>query len=164
MAQVLQEIKKALENRLGSAQRVALLAIGSDLKGDDAAGLLAVQGLENTGKFRIFIGATAPENLTGEIKKYSPTHLIIIDCADLQEKPGTIRIFDPEQTAGDSFSTHRLPLKMLAQYLRMSLKSDIMVIGIQPKSVKFSAQVSEEVKHAVMHLKEIIQELIKESN
>ncbi|MCX5712515.1 MAG: hydrogenase 3 maturation endopeptidase HyCI [Candidatus Omnitrophica bacterium] len=157
----MQELKKALENRLKAAQRVALLAIGSELKGDDAAGLLAVEGLPSIAKFRIFVGATAPENLTGEIKKYNPTHLIIIDCADLQDAPGAVKIFDPEQTTGDSFSTHRLPLKMLAQYLRMSLNCDIMVIGIQPRSIKFSTEVSAEVKHAVFHLKEILQDLIK---
>ena len=160
----MREIKKSLENRLKSAQKVALLAIGSELKGDDAAGLLAVQGLANTPKLRVFIGATAPENLTGEIKKYNPTHLIIIDCAELQEAPGAVKIFDPEQTTGDSFSTHRLPLKMLAQYLRMSLNCDIMVIGIQPRSIKFSTEVSPEVKNAVIHLNEIFQELVKGLN
>ncbi len=155
----MQEIKKVLENRLKSAQRVALLAIGSQLRGDDAAGLLAVQGLTDTLKLRVFIGSTAPENLTGEIKKYNPTHLIIIDCADLQEKPGTVKIFDPEQTTGDSFSTHRLPLKMLSQYLRMSLGCDIMVIGIQPKSIKFSTEISDEVKVAAKELSELIREV-----
>lgn len=157
----MQGIKKILENRLKSAQRVALLAIGSQLRGDDAAGLLVVQGLTNTEKLRVFIGSTAPENLTGEIKKYNPTHLIIIDCADLQEKPGTVKIFDPEQTTGDSFSTHRLPLKMLSQYLRMSLECDIMVIGIQPKSIKFSTEVSDEVKTAAKQLNEAIGEVAR---
>ena len=155
----MREIKKALENRLKLAQRVALLAVGSQDKGDDAAGVLAVGGLTNTSKFHIFIGATAPENLTGEIKKYNPTHIIIIDSADLGQKPGTVKIFDPQQITGDSFSTHRLPLKMLAEYLRVSLNCDIMVIGIQPKSVKFSDSVCPEVQEAVNKLSQIIKEI-----
>jgi len=33
-----------------------------------------------------FYRRTAPENLTGEIKKFQPTHLIIIDAAELNKE------------------------------------------------------------------------------
>ena len=93
----------ALKQKLNNARRVAVLGVGSELRGDDIAGLLAAQQIEKTiteqtilPEVRVFIGETAPENLTGEIKKFQPTHLIIIDAADLNKEPGHIEIMEPE--------------------------------------------------------------------
>ena len=72
-------IKKALKSRLASAKKVAVLGIGSDLRGDDVAGMLTAEKLfklvakKSTSRLKIFFGSTAPENLTGDIKRFNPT-------------------------------------------------------------------------------------------
>ena len=157
----MQNLKKELEIRLKDAKRIAVLGIGSEFRGDDAAGMLVAEAIEKNAVrgtryavrkvvLKAFLGATAPENLTGEIKKYKPTHIIIIDTADMKEKPGTILLLKKEDVgAGVSFSTHKLPAKVLMDYFTQSLKCGIIFIGIQPKSLKFGEKVSGEVKSSV---------------
>jgi Ni,Fe-hydrogenase maturation factor len=50
---------------------------------------------------------------------------------------------------GVSFSTHKLPPKVLIDYLMKETGCSISIIGIQPKSIKFDGPVSKEVKDSV---------------
>ncbi len=160
----MQNLKKQLKNRLGDAKKVAALGVGSELISDDAAGMLVVRQLKDLFRpkknknFRVFLGHSAPENLTGEIKKFCPTHLLIIDAADFGAKAGSIHFIDPEDIGGISFSTHRLPTKILVDYLKKELNCKISVIGIQPKALLFCAPVSEEIKEAAEKLSLAIKE------
>jgi hydrogenase 3 maturation protease len=157
-----------LKQKLKNAQRVAVLGVGSELRGDDIVGLLAAQQIEKntkgksvTPQIKVFIGETAPENLTGEIKKFQPTHLIIIDAAELNKEPGHIEIMEPETIGGTSFCTHSLPLKVIVDYLLESFKFQAIIIGIQPKTLTFGAQATKEVVAAAKHLAETISKLLK---
>jgi hydrogenase 3 maturation protease len=158
---------KILKKKLNNAQRVAVLGVGSELRGDDIAGLLAAQQIEKTiteqtmPEIRVFIGETAPENLTGEIKKFQPTHLIIIDAAELNKKPGHIEIMEPQTIGGTSFCTHSLPLKVIIGYLLESFKFQAIIIGIQPKTLVFGAQPTKEVVAAAKHIAKTITALFK---
>ncbi len=176
---MLEPLKQKLEN----AKRVAVLGVGSELRGDDVVGLLAAQQIEKIiggktalphstrpdksglaqGKpeVRVFIGETAPENLTGEIKKFQPTHLIIIDAAELNKEPGHIEIMEPGTIGGTSFCTHSLPLKIIIGYLLESFKFQAIIIGIQPKTLTFGAQPTKEVVAAAKRLAEAITKLLK---
>ena len=110
--------------------------------------------------FKVFFGETAPENVTGEIRSFKPSHIIMIDSADFGAKPGTIRLIEPGEIGGFSFSTHALPLRMLAEYLIESLKCKIIVIGIQPKALKFGEKMSAEVRKAVKLVSSAIIEVL----
>lgn len=112
----------------------------------------------------LFAGGTAPENLTGEILRFEPSHILLVDAADLGLKPGTVKLIDPETIGGASFSTHALPLKILADYLRQSLPCParnasrsnvgrhIIILGIQPKQSEFDSAPSREIKQAARRL------------
>jgi len=152
----MESLKKALRQRLEGAKRVAVLGVGSDLRGDDAAGILAGKELEKAragGKGRprlkVFFGATAPENLTGEIKKFKPTHLVIVDTAEMRQKPGTMFILRGDELGGGvTFSTHIMPPRILVRYFRESLGCEVVIIGIQPKTLNFGKPVSKDVRGA----------------
>lgn len=156
----MENLSQALEKLLQKPSRIAILGIGSELRGDDIAGMLVAQELEKFSKeskpkipFKVFLGGTAPENLTGEIKKYDPSHVIIIDTADMGEKPGFIGVLNPEdEKFCGSFSTHRMPCKVLIDYLKKSIGCKVIMIGIQAKCVDFGKEPSEEVKAAVKKL------------
>jgi hydrogenase 3 maturation protease len=165
-----QNLETILKNKLQNARRVAVLGIGSELRGDDIAGLLAAQQIEKTiakqttsPEVRVFIGETAPENLTGEIKRFKPTHLIIIDAADLNKEPGHIEIMEPEAIGGTSFCTHSLPIKVMTDYLLQSFYCQVITIGIQPKTLTFGSQPTKEVVAAAKHLAEEIAALFKKA-
>lgn len=130
-----------------------MLGIGSELRGDDIAGMLIAQKLEKTFKksesVKVFFGGTAPENLTGELRKFEPSHIIMIDSADTSEAPGTISFIDPEIVGGVSFSTHMMPIKIMVDFLAQDLKCKSLIVGIQPRSIHFGVKPSKEVLKSV---------------
>jgi hydrogenase 3 maturation protease len=161
-----QTLETILKPKLENARRVAILGIGSDLRGDDVAGILTAQQIEKkiakqttSSEVRVFIGETAPENLTGEIKKYQPTHLIIIDSAEFGAKPGTIKLLNPDEIGGTSFCTHSLPLKVMTDYLLQSFKFEVITIGIQPGTLAFGAKPSKEIVEAAKRISTTIAKL-----
>lgn len=163
----MQQIRKNLKNWLKGASRIAVLGVGSELRSDDAAGMMAARELEEFQvlkgpvQFQVFLGETAPENLTGQIKRFKPTHLIIIDSVEAGKGPGAVVMIDPQNTTGMNFSTHSLPPKVMADYLKDALQCDIVIVGIQPKDTRFGEKISAEVEAAVKAVVELIKNLAK---
>lgn len=151
---------------------VAVIGVGSELRGDDIVGVLVAEALQKSKKapsrLKAFIGCTAPENITGEVKKFLSTvkdeaaHIILIDAAQMNSKPGTIRLLEAEAIQGTSFSTHVLPLPILISYFQRQINCGISVIGIQPKCTDFGKEPSKEVLKAVPIIaREILYSILK---
>jgi hydrogenase 3 maturation protease len=139
------DLKTLFRQTLQGAERVAVLGVGSSLRGDDAAGMLAAEQVlslgkaqQDQGRLAVFLGETAPENLTGPIKSFRPTLLIVIDAADMGKTPGRVQVIDPTRVAdAGSCSTHSLPLNVLTAYLRDELACRVVIVAIQPGSCGF---------------------------
>jgi hydrogenase 3 maturation protease len=155
-------LEKSLKNSLKDAGRIAVLGVGSELRGDDIAGILVAQELDKPSKrLKSFIGSTAPENFTGEIKRFNPTHLVIVDPADMAgSKAGAIKLIDSKEISNFSFCTHRLPLKIMADYLIKCIDCEIIFIGIQPKTLDFGKPYSAEIKRSVKRVASAIKNII----
>jgi len=132
------------------------------LRADDAAGLLAAQALaslldksQNLQQLavEIFLGETAPENLTGPIKAFQPTHLVVLDALDTGREPGHVAFVRPDEiAAGATVSTHNASLRLLMDYLTQDLSCQTLVIGIQPQTLEFGQPLSKPVLKAVRSL------------
>ena len=146
------------------ALRVAIVGIGHELRGDDAAGINVARALQSTvGAIRpgtvrqdkcelpllIIDAGAAPENFTGQLRRFDPDLVLLIDAAQLDEAPGTIRWLDWQETSGLSASTHTLPPHVLAEYLVNELDCEVALIGIQPQGNEFDAPLSPPVQQAV---------------
>lgn len=158
------ELRPALKRALESDQReapdgaprpgrrcVLVLGVGSELRSDDAAGIrvsatLARKALPGV---HTLDGGSAPENCTAAIRHLAPSHLIIVDAANLAQAPGTIRVMEFADIGGAGFGTHALPLSVLADYLQKEVGCRVTFIGIQPKSLEFGRTMSLEVSAAV---------------
>lgn len=159
-------LKKELKIRLRGAKRVAILGIGSSLRGDDALGLFFIKGLKLLLKkatmpmpLKLFSCGVTPENYTGEIKKFKPSHIIIVDALDIGKEAGSISIIDAKKkSANVSFSTHGLPVRIFTDYLSRYLNLKIIFIGIQAKQVEFGTGLSYEVNKSVNQVASFIKE------
>jgi hydrogenase 3 maturation protease len=161
-------LKEKLQSKLKHARKVTVLGVGSELRADDVAGILVTANLKKTckaavtaGRLQVLFGATAPENLTGEIKAFKPTHLIIVDAADTGKKPATVEILKPEDLKGVTFCTHQLPMNIITDYLLKSFKCEIIIIGIQPKTLAFGKPVSRSVEKAAKEISKVIKDILK---
>jgi hydrogenase 3 maturation protease len=141
---------------------VAVVGIGQELNGDDAAGVRVARALlkrQRAGRsdaprpapFSLLVveAAHAPENCIGAIRRFSPDLVILVDAAEMGDPPGTIRWLDWRDAGSLGVSTHTLSLNMMAEYLAADLACDIGVIGIQANDTSLGAPVSPAVRRAV---------------
>jgi hydrogenase 3 maturation protease len=103
-------------------------------------------------------GGHAPENATGQLRRFEPEIVLLVDAADMGEHPGTVRLIDLDEIEGMSASTHSLPLSMLANYLVLELGCTVNLLGIQPKSNEVGELISPEVAGAVREVVDTIVE------
>jgi hydrogenase 3 maturation protease len=153
-----------LQEELRGWRQIAILGLGNEFGGDDGLGLLAAQELEQnltcTPRVNILTAGTAPENYTGLLRKLSPSHILIIDAAEMGERAGMIKRIDPAKIASQEPSTHSISLDMLAGYLERELNSKVIILGIQPKRICFGASMSDEVKTSIKQLIHLIKQSI----
>jgi hydrogenase 3 maturation protease len=156
----------SLKRRLDGAERLAVLAVGSELRGDDACGLLIGKKLRQfrwrkRPKVRVFFGGTAPENLTGPIRQFRPTHLLAIDAADFSGRAGAVAVLGLDDAiTGFTFCTHRLPLTVVLRYLQQTLPCHVSVVAVQPGTLDFSAPPTPAMLRAVDRVAKIIHAVV----
>jgi len=171
-----QTLEVTLRNKLNTtkpakstkrAGRVVLLGVGSDLRGDDAAGMLVASSLQKIvsspglkRRLKVLFGATAPENLTSEIRRFKATHVIIVDAALMGAKPGAVEVIEPDRIEGVTFTTHQLPMSIIARYLVHEVGCEVIFIGIQPKILKFGKPVSRELRSSAPKLARLIKKVL----
>jgi hydrogenase 3 maturation protease len=111
--------------------------------------------------FLIINGGHAPENHTGPLRRFTPDLVILVDAAQMNEEPGTVRWLSWEETTGMSANTHTMPPYMLARYLTTTLDCQVTLIGIQPFTTDIGAPVSPAVRQAVDEVIVALQEQIR---
>ena len=148
-------------NRLTKAERpfrLAVLGVGQALRGDDGVGLAVVKGLRPFAHPNLLLieAAHAPENCTGQVRRFAPNLVLLVDAARLNEPPGTIRWLDWRHCDGLSASTHTMPLSLLGEYFTAVLHCDVALIGIQPASLEMGETLSPEATTAAAQVVEAL--------
>lgn len=136
------------------------IGVGNILRGDDGVGVVLAQGLKK--EINIIDAGTTPENYLSKIIKERPSEIWIVDCLDFSGKAGEWKIFKAQElNSNHLYFTHNFSLELFADLIGKSLDVPIFVLGIQPKSTKFSQGLSKEVELA---RPEVEKELIKIAN
>ena len=155
-----------LSEALRGARTVAILGCGSELRGDDAAGeevaerLLELEAGKGSNTL-VCCGGSAPENFTGEIKKFRPDLLLIIDAADMGLPPGAVAMIKSDEIGGASSSTHSLALNIMSGYLERETGCRVSVLGIQPASMEFGAALTPNVRQTVDEIVSALDNLLQ---
>ncbi len=128
------------------------------------------QGVESTssylraGRLLVIEAGSAPENFTGILRRFLPAHVLIVDAAWMEGKPGDVRVIHPEQVSGFSASTHIQPLSTLARYLRSELACEVSIIAIQAKNPSLGAAISPEVMVSCRDLTAFLSQFVREQS
>lgn len=148
------------------ARRVVLLGVGSELCGDDAAGMLLAENVSRRlgqgSGWQILAGSTAPENFTGPIRAFKPDVFIVADAADFGAEVGHARLIDPEAMEEAGFSTHMLPFRLTLDYLKQDLGCEVFILGIQAGAMEFATPASPQLRRAVEEIGEYLAQLLSE--
>jgi len=116
--------------------RVAVVGIGSELRGDDAVGIELLRRLRERlsadDRFLFVDGGVAPENHTGVIRRFDPDRIVLVDAVEFGDRPGSGKWIDPDDLGGESFSSHKSTPAMLRTFLARETGAEVLLFGVQP--------------------------------
>ena len=150
--------KRALRREIASAGKVLVLGIGNPDKADDGAGIVAVKELKATlgsrerGRVKILLGYETPENLTGEIRRFAPGLVLMIDAVIGPHPAGTIFAVETEDIPDEGISTHKISLRMLVTYLETTVGCRVRFLGIQAARIELGRPLSPSAEKAARAL------------
>ena len=146
-------------------EKIVILGIGNEIKGDDGLGPIITKKssllFDKNENIIVFDGGTVPENYTRLIRKENPTHIILVDAVDMKKEPGYIRVVEKEEIANYNISTHAMPVSYLIKYIETTIGAQIILVGVQPKSMGFAEPVSKEVAASIEEIVSTFDKLIK---
>lgn len=145
---------ESLSNRLKG--KVMILGVGNPLRGDDGAGPYLVEQLKGYTDAMLLNCEEVPENFLGKIAENQPDSILIIDAVDLGMRPGDAAILEENDLGGISGSTHHAALQLFINCLKADTKANVLILGVQPSSTEFGAEISVEVQETITLLKRII--------
>ncbi len=153
------DIENNLKNWLSDAQRVVIAGIGNPLRKDDFVGVEIVRNLQKKVSRSIYLieCETVPESFIEPITAFKPTHILIIDAALLNLKPGSSKLIEPDQMVEQpAISTHALPLRIFCEYLAKTTGAKIALLVIQPKDASFGEGLTTELRKTAVKLTNLL--------
>lgn len=140
------------------AVKALVLGIGNTLLGDEGAGVHAVRALQASQPPRPGVefmdGGTLSFSLATAIEESD--HLIVIDAAEMGDRPGTVRLFANEEMdrflgSNRRHSVHEVGLLDLVALAHLAgrLPRQRALIGIQPQQLDWSETTSAAVTLAI---------------
>lgn len=154
-----------LEAFLKGATRLVVIGMGNELRRDDAVGLEVVRLLEKhqSTRLTVYEGHMTPEVFIAPACSLKPSHLLIVDAAELKQKPGTWRLLSRDEIQTGLFTTHYLPATAVADELSQRCSTKVAFLGMQPKSREITFTRSPECRKAAKDIATLLQRLIEPS-
>ena len=146
-----QGLKGELEAEVSQVgpDKVILLGIGNNLRGDDGFGPEVASRISRLIPDRAFDAGTVPEDFLGPIAKLRPALVIIADAASFGGRPGELRLLRIDQLCGNCLGTHAPSLSLIEQFLKSECGSKTVVLAAQPKAMAFGAALSPQTAAAI---------------
>lgn len=151
-------------------KRIVVLGVGNILNRDEGAGVHAVKELEKRlpedwkGKVELVDGGVLGLDLLPCVER--ATHLLILDAADFQGRPGEIR-----ELAGDKLSTfftgkiswHQLGFQEVLEVARVRGRypEQVHLIGVQPGDMEVGLGLSQDLELSVQKMTARAMEILK---
>ncbi len=144
--------------------KVVLVGVGHPLRGDDHVGSFIVESLgeKKSGSIQFFNGEDNVEAIIARIATLRPKHVVFIDACDMNLRTGEARLVTMNETNYPFFTTHGIPLKLLAE--RFLPNSQSWVLAIQPEQLEIGSSLSPKVSTSAKSIVEFIKASMMEEN
>ena len=158
----MQAIENSLRIWLSNARKVVVAGVGSSIRRADFVGVEIVRNLrEKTSRSVYLIECeTVPESFIGPISEFKPPHVLIIDAALLNLKPGSTKRIDPNKIAGVPISTHALSLRVFCEYLARTTGAKVALLAVQPKETGFGEGLTREIQKTAKDLTSLLLKIL----
>ncbi len=155
-----------LREQLGKIceRKTIVVGIGNTLKGDDGAGCVVCEQLQDSLPDSVIDAGTVPENYIGPIIERRPEVLVVVDAIDFGGSAGQIKIFAPGELSSAAISTHTLSPRLFVDVICKSIEVEVWFVGIQAGRTALGEGLSKEVEEAAGSLAGILAEALAGQN
>mgnify|MGYP001165939697 CR=1 FL=1 len=147
-------------------EKTLVIGVGSVLRSDDGLGVRVIDELQKE-KFPPEVKLLSGDISGLELIKYFPQfqRIIIIDAADIKDKPGTVKLFKSSEIKKSDFanivSTHGMTLlETLTLAEKLDISSKIIIIGIQPQNTSFGLSLTPEIEEKIPSIVSLVKKVI----
>ena len=143
-----------------------MVGMGHPLCSDDYAGSYVVKKIIVRAKHKLpegvflFDGEDNVEALITRIADVEAENVVFVDACEMNAEPGEARLISVTQTSYPFFTTHGVPLKLLAEQLLP--KSHVWILAIQPKRTDLGEHLSPEIRDATDSVSNFLVAILKE--
>jgi len=158
------KVETSLHEWLTDSNRVVIAGIGNPERADDNVGPKIVQRLKSKVRCGVLLleCETVPESYLLDIEEYQPTHVLLIDAAQIGLEPGDSRLMDAAGLASFSpVSSHALPLRVFCEYLKKAVNPKIALLLVEPQSLEYRKGLTPKVDAASQRLATVLYELLR---
>ncbi len=144
-------------------KRVIVLCLGSDLRGDDAAGLMVCDQLSERGLSDLVIRAgLLPEAYIPELRRRRAEVVLMVDAIDAGLPPGSVVLAEPPfREAAPATTTHGLPLDAVAALIQGEISDvRVLLLGIQIAQTEVGSSVSPPVSKSARLVADLISQAL----
>jgi len=143
-------------------KKTAIIGLGNPDRADDSVGVNIAALLQGTGIKNVYIDDRSLESNIFDITSQKHIqNVIFIDAVDFKRKPGSIKIINALIIKQQEITSHKVPLQVYAKLLQKSGKN-VYLVGVQPQTLEFKGQLSEEVLSAQKILAELLFNTLKQ--
>jgi len=158
------EISERLKAWLNEPRSLVIIGVGNIVRGDDGIGAKVAEHLEKytSNRMKVINCEEAPENFIAQVVSHEPSHVLIIDAVDFGEEPGSMRLVEPKEMKDSAcYSTHHIPLNLIAELIRLETGSNTAILGIQPSQTTLGSGLSLPVKESYERVIRLLEEAFR---
>jgi len=143
---------RRLFNSASPIGKIAIVGLGHRFRADDYVGSYIAKSLakcsaksKENGVY-VFNAEESVEKIIRKLIDIAPKHVVFLDACEMHATPGEIRFLSIEETSYPFFTTHGIPLKLLAHQFLAASK--VWIVAIQPASLELDEHLTGEVDKA----------------
>ena len=144
--------------------RICFMGLGNVDGGDDGCGVRLAEALSVLGVPNVLVAGTDPERLISHCVAEGFSHLVFLDAVEFGAAPGSVVLLNAQEMGArfPQFSTHKISLWILANYVEAGGKTRAWLLGVQPASLKPATALSPAVRTTVVLLTEMLDSIVRE--
>jgi hydrogenase maturation protease len=150
------ELRRHLKGRVG------LVGIGNPDCGDDACGLRLAEAMRERGYPDVILAERSPERWTEGLARGGFQTLLFLDAVWMGAAPGDAVFLSAAEIAAryPQVSTHKLSLGTIARLVEAEAATRVFLLGVQPRSMTYGAQLSAPVRATLEVLRDLLVEIL----
>ncbi len=154
------DLRQQLESLLRG--RVAFVGVGNVEYGDDGFGMRLAEQLVSNGLADVIVAGNTPERFIGRIADEGFDTVLFLDAVEFGAEPGSVVLLDSDEMASKfpQLSTHKISLGLLSKWVESNGTTKALLLGVQPESLKASADLTKTVQTTLDVLLELLCELM----